>query len=371
VRACVLTQRSVFNDELWALWEGGFPHVLDKNTLETKREERFGGKVLSKDMAFTAHAKLVRSKTGQRTLVGLAIDYQQLFMGKAVLTVVEADEGVPVAQARVRAHRLPKDVKGLIVHDFSVTDDWVICVVSPVALSAVKLFLGYAQQDFLGRGKGCTRVFLLPRAGNGASAIKTFALNDASHVYHHIGAFVAPDGRIVLDVLATPQLWPLEPQNLHEDMRNPVNRPKVERWVLGDDSGVVERQRLWGGRTEDAGACELPITFRPHHAALYDEVYFIDQSIEREDGVAVEPQTSIVKLSGLASVHGPFACQTWSAPPRTYVGEPAPVEAMGGNAYVLVPLQDMARSVGGLAVLDAASMRAVAMLWADVWWPTT
>jgi carotenoid cleavage dioxygenase-like enzyme len=172
-----------FQDKLWALWEGGSPFELDPRTLQTRGMFHFG-KHVTADMGFTAHPKIVRDGgAGGRTMVAIAVDFRRMALpGGSPLTVLELDEDAPAAAVRATRHKLPQ-AGALVVHDFSVLDEWVVVIVSPVRLNLLKLAAGYSQQDFMSQAAGVTRVFLLPRKGRTEQRLQSFALQDASHVY--------------------------------------------------------------------------------------------------------------------------------------------------------------------------------------------
>jgi len=116
--------------KLWALHEGGHPFELDPKTLATRGPEHFGG-VLSKRVTFSAHPH-PDPKTGEVFNFGL--------------------EG-GLKGARLHAYRLSREgrlsevasasiSRMTFMHDFALSDNWMVFVVPPVSLNMPRMILG-------------------------------------------------------------------------------------------------------------------------------------------------------------------------------------------------------------------------------------
>ncbi len=117
----------VCSDRLLALWEGGHPHALDLETLETRGLDDVGG--LSKTMTFSAHPKR-DPKTGDVYNFGLS-------PGKnAMLNVYRIDATGKLKQRnQIELDGLP------IVHDFVMAGQYLLFFVSPVRANLLPLLL--------------------------------------------------------------------------------------------------------------------------------------------------------------------------------------------------------------------------------------
>ena len=113
---------------LLALWEGGLPHALDPFTLRTVGLDQMGGVLSEPGSAFSAHPRVDGSK---RRLVNFGIRFTAELPPAVWVDVWEwDDEG-----ALVQQHTFRPPSKGVMVHDFALTEDHIViffCPVKPV-----------------------------------------------------------------------------------------------------------------------------------------------------------------------------------------------------------------------------------------------
>ncbi|MEP1469458.1 MAG: carotenoid oxygenase family protein [Halieaceae bacterium] len=180
VRNTANTNVIYHGDKLFAMWEGGFPHLLN-NDLSTVGLYDYDGALKPGD-ALTAHPK-VCPDTGQLITCTQRWDspnyWLQVFdaAGKHMKTV-------PVEFER----------KG-IIHDLQITENYVIIFYAPAFHSIEKAMKG--EDPFLWEPDLGTRIVVIPRDGNGAN--KVFE-TEAFFSWHFCNGFER-NGEIVIDYI--------------------------------------------------------------------------------------------------------------------------------------------------------------------------
>jgi carotenoid cleavage dioxygenase-like enzyme len=118
-------------DKLLALWEGGNPHALDPQTLETWGTDNLGQ--LSEGAAFSAHPKC-DPKTGEIFNFGVAVGLN------ATLKVYKSDPTGKIIQHKsVALDGLP------LVHDFVLAGSYLVFFVPPVRVNLLTAGLGLSS----------------------------------------------------------------------------------------------------------------------------------------------------------------------------------------------------------------------------------
>jgi carotenoid cleavage dioxygenase len=178
VRNTANTNVIYHGEKLFAMWEGGFPHLLN-NDLSTVGLYDYDGTLKPGD-ALTAHPK-VCPDTGQLITCTQRWDspnyWLQVFdaAGKHMKTT-------PVAFER----------KG-IIHDLQITENYVVIFYAPAFHSMEKAMKG--EDPFLWEPDLGTRIVVIPRDGNGENKIFE---TDAFFSWHFCNGFER-DGKIVID----------------------------------------------------------------------------------------------------------------------------------------------------------------------------
>ena len=115
-------------DKLLALWEGGKPHALDLQTLETCSEDDLG--YLTKGLSYSAHCKQ-DGNTGEIFNFGVTPALN------AILNIYKSDSTGKII--KTATHQL----KGVpIIHDFVLAGQYLIFFISPVRLNLWPVLLG-------------------------------------------------------------------------------------------------------------------------------------------------------------------------------------------------------------------------------------
>ncbi|MCA9634687.1 MAG: carotenoid oxygenase family protein [Myxococcales bacterium] len=331
-----------WGDRLIAGWEGGTPHALDAESLETLGEETFGGLIAGQ--ATLAHMRKDAAR-GRLVLCSSA------GARNPRLTFRELDvDGALVAS---RSVTIPGS---LFIHDFVITPNWYVISGNPMRLK-----LGALAQMLSGGGTLLDAVaadearpgvlHLIPRSGVGPA--RTVRLPDHAFVVHFGGAFER-DGAVIVDACAFRSYTfgeefgyrgpnaPFDPAL--PDARAPqrlyrVTIPagaEVATWAQLVPHGV-DFPRVH----PDGDGCEVDLLFGacradPRHSDPFDTILRVDlRDPERPP-------------------------QLWTAPPDLFVGEPifAPDPARGDAGHVLAILSDGLGGASTLAIFDAAALDA-------------
>ena len=157
-------------------YEGGWPHRVDPNSLDTEGLESFGG-TLIKGLNFLAHTRYDAS-TGE--LFGVSFK-----PGKHSQFCVHGyrPDGTPTLRQEWTQFGMT------IIHDFLITDHYVILIENPIIPEIpvlVKALAGFASiMEALRQQERPARLFIFPRAGGEPRIIKL----DKSYVgFHHAAA---------------------------------------------------------------------------------------------------------------------------------------------------------------------------------------
>jgi all-trans-8'-apo-beta-carotenal 15,15'-oxygenase len=215
----------VHGGKLLALCEGGLPHRLDPVTLATLGEDDLGG-LLQADATFTAHPKLDRA-TGDMWGFGLAFGREPL------MHVYRVPASGPAE--KVTTLRLPF---ASFVHDFALTAEHLVVVVSPLALPQLPLGLMLGQTSFADalrwRPELGSRVALVNRRTGEARWTTT----DPFMMYHVVNAW-DEGAEVVLDVCAYPDGGSMDFfRGLMNGVIRSLQRPALKRLRIGRDGAV-------------------------------------------------------------------------------------------------------------------------------------
>ena len=165
-------------DKLLAMWEGGFPHLLN-NDLSTVGLYDYDGALKPGD-ALTAHPK-VCPDTGQLVSCTQRWDspnyWVQIFDARG---------------AHIRSVLVEFERKG-IVHDLQITNNYVVIFYAPAFHSVEKAMKG--ENPFMWEPELGTKIIAIPRSGRGENIVFE---TDAFFSWHFCNGFER-DGKIVID----------------------------------------------------------------------------------------------------------------------------------------------------------------------------
>jgi len=179
----------VLPDKLLALWEGGNPHALDLQTLETRGTDDLGQ--LEEGAPFSAHPK-IDPKTGEIFNFGVASGLN------ATLRVYKSDyTGKIIQQNSIPLDGLP------LVHDFVMAGQYLVFFVPPVRVNLLPVGVGlsnYSDALEWQPHKG-TQVIIFDR--------ETLSLVSRSEAeswfqWHFSNGYVDNDGSVIIDFVRYP-----------------------------------------------------------------------------------------------------------------------------------------------------------------------
>jgi carotenoid cleavage dioxygenase-like enzyme len=179
----------VLPDKILALWEGGNPHALDLQTLETKGIDSLTQ--LEQGAPFSAHPKR-DPKTGEIFNFGIAVGLN------ATLRLYKSDRtGKIIQQGSVQLDGIP------LVHDFVMVGPYLVFFVPPVRVNLLPTALGLSSySDALEwQPDRATQIIVLDR--------ETLSLVSRSETepwfqWHFSNGYVDTDGSIVIDFVRYP-----------------------------------------------------------------------------------------------------------------------------------------------------------------------
>lgn len=172
-------------NRLLALWEGGNPHALDLQTLETIGLDNLG--VLGAEETFSAHPK-VDPQTGEIYNFGV------MFGKNTFLQLYRCDRtGKMLQRNKIPLKSIP------LIHDFVLAGPYLIFCVSPVALNPLPLLLHWKSYSEAMRWKPeqGTQILVIDR-----NTLELVSQSEADpwFQWHFGNGFVDADGQVVIDL---------------------------------------------------------------------------------------------------------------------------------------------------------------------------
>ena len=237
---------------LYALWEAGPPHEIDPDTLETIGVRRFGGELRWLG-SFSAHPCFCPSS-------GAMFNFGVELVPRPHLRIYHTDR-----TGRLRHFRSTPLPYPAMVHDFALTERYLVFLVSPILPDAMAVLLGRAPIGDTLRyrpEKGSTFI-LVPRDGG-----KIRRIDHAAILQFHLSNAFDDGGDVVVDVITYGDACLLE------------RIARFQTSPLDDAPSVFTRFRITAsGRvlTEPLSdnSCEFPrhhpaYEGRPHRYAYYN-----------------------------------------------------------------------------------------------------
>ncbi len=177
---------------LLALWEGGLPHALDPETLETLGRYDFAGalrsvglaRVLAPEPPFAAHPRRC-ARTGEVWSFGLQV------APRPTLWIYRIDvRGELVETRRIRLPAMS------FMHDFVLTERFAVFFMTPVTFDVARALIGFASPvQSIRRAPGGTVALLVPRNGGPERRIP---LGSGFFLFHFFNGF-SDGATIVVD----------------------------------------------------------------------------------------------------------------------------------------------------------------------------
>jgi all-trans-8'-apo-beta-carotenal 15,15'-oxygenase len=234
--------------KLLALWEGGLPHRLDPETLETKGRYDFAGRLrnrtnllgrlLAPELPFSAHPK-------RDVATGDLFNFGTLLGDKNRLVLYRVrSDGTMDAPSFV-----PLDAPSF-VHDFVLTERYAVFFLSSVSFRVAPTLFGVATP--VGSLRSSDRpaaILLVPREGGPAITVPVAP----GFLFHFVNGFDDDAGRVVLDGMRLGALMPAAAfEALLDGKRIDAPAPEPTRYVID-----VARRRVTQSPLAETPA-ELP-----------------------------------------------------------------------------------------------------------------
>lgn len=265
---------------LFALWEGGPPHELDQATLETLGERRFGNELRWLG-SYSAHPCLCPSS-------GALFNFGVEFIPTPHLRIYRSDPA-----GKLRHYRSVSLPYVAMVHDFAITERYLVFLISPIIPDAIPVALGLkAIGDAMKyRPERGSCFILIPRDGGDVRRVE----HEAVLQFHLSNAF-DDRGDVVVDVITYDGGQLLD--SIARFRTSPLDRAPSEltRFRI-TESGRVIREQL------SDRSCEFPRHHpdregRPHRYAyyntrhhlgtMYDAITKLDLAVGAEDSYPAE-----------------------------------------------------------------------------------
>ncbi len=231
-------------NKLLALWEGGFPHSLDLETLETFELDHLSQ--LKPGEPFSAHPK-IDSRTGNIYNFGVSIG------AKITLNLYQSDvTGKVIKKSSHSLKRVP------MIHDFVMAGQYLVFFVSPVSLNLLPAALGFKSFSDAMEWKPelGTEVLIFDRD---TLSLVSRSETDPWFQWHYGNGWVNNEGNIIVEIVRYPDFT--TNQNLKEVGTGKLHTPaKGTLWNIHLDpqtGKVLNAEQLL-----DRG-CEFPIV--PSH----------------------------------------------------------------------------------------------------------
>jgi carotenoid cleavage dioxygenase-like enzyme len=327
-----------FAGRLLALKEDSLPYLVDPETLETMGEWDFGGQIGR--TPFTAHPK-IDSRSGALCAMG----YEAKGLGTRDIVYYEFD----AAGKKLREIWLEAPYAGM-VHDFAVTDNWIIFPVLPMTADADRMARGgrhFEWQPNLDYQFG-----VLSRTSD-AQGVRWFRGPNCFQA-HVLNAFEA-DGKLILDMpSASGNVFTFFPE-ADGSVPDPQSlRSELTRWTidLAAESDEAVPSTLF------AQPCEFPRCDPRYAGQAYRHAFVLalDPTLPfQHEALGPWPFQFFNQLAHVDTQGGGF--ETWFPGDAECFQEPTFVprsqDAAEGDGYVLVLVNHLLTHTTELVILDA------------------
>ncbi|TNE44102.1 MAG: carotenoid oxygenase family protein [Deltaproteobacteria bacterium] len=343
------TSVMIWQDRLFALMEGGKPTELSMDDLSTLGETDLGGVIPS---AFSAHPHEVPSRQA-------LYNFGMTFGKQSSIDLFELPhQGKPRMLGR-----LPVS-SPIMLHDFMVTENYMVFFVSPAKVSIWRAMLGIGPFDklFYWDKKGCVDVWVVPMDQPDEPI---HFQTDPFFQFHFANGYEKGD-EIIIDYVRYPDLGVLEALGKEPDER-PANQgewAKLTRAVLNLKTKTLTHERMWNE------ICDFPM-IHPHRLTQTYRYMWLTTEPDGQDDQE-RKVNEIVKLDLETGRDQRYMFGRGQNP-----SEPVFVARRDGSSeddgYILTMVYEPSLHQSYLAVMDARDMERepLAKVWFDHHIPTT
>ena len=324
-----------WGDKLLALWEGGQPHSLNPQNLETIGIDDVDG-ILQPGQTFSAHPRIEKGKDEKGDVL---VNFSVKPGLSSTITIFEFNSQGKLLKRY--SHYIPGFA---FLHDMAITPNYCIFFQNPISLNPLPFLLGL-------RGIGqcldfspnkSTQVILIPR--DGSKAIKILDTKPC-FVFHHCNAW-EKNGEIYVDSICYKSFSQID---LGDDFRevdfDSIPEGQLWRFKINLSENNVEHKLL------ESRCCEFP-TLNPNNVGEAYRYLFIGVA-DKPSGNA--PLQGILKIDWQTGEH-----QVFSVAPRGFTGEPLFVPFPNGvnedDGWLLMLMYDGAKHRSDVVILDARDL---------------
>jgi all-trans-8'-apo-beta-carotenal 15,15'-oxygenase len=333
---------------LLAMMEATLPTEVDPDTLETVGETDLGGVI---PRAFSAHPHYVPQR---KAIYNYGVRYGK----ETMLDLFELPfEGRP---RRLGSLPLPGPT---LLHDFIVTESYLVFFIVPLRLRIVRMFLGLGgfSDNLAWKPELGTEVIAVPIDAPGRAVRFT---TDAFHVWHYGNAFER-NGEIVVDFVRYPDFesnrWLTElfqgrtGAGASRDTTGVTG--SLYRAVIDLDRKRMTASEIW------ARPCEFPRVAPADDAADYRWLYAAAHAAG-DEGLGFQNVIAKVDMTTGAATEYQLPAGQYTSEP---VFAPRPGATEHDDGYLLALAYDADRHASACVILDARDLEAgpVARAWFD------
>ena len=332
--------------QLHALWEGGLPHRIDPQTLDTLARDDLGGalhndhsfidRLIAPELPYSAHPRLAPA-TGDLFNFGTVSGTKP-----ALMLYRQGPTGLVTQRERLVLPTMS------FLHDFTLTPRFRVFFLTPVAFDLPRTLLGFASPvETLHAMPGPTTILLLPRRGTQARSYSA----RPCFIFHFANAF--EDGpHVIIDADRLDRLpsVPVATKPRPGQSGSDYPRTILTRFILDTRSGQIEERVL----TEHTG--ELPTINPAHWTRPHRYTWSLGTPLDQPSPYA----------TGLLKVDAETCSSVFRDLRPNLAGEPIfvarPNSAAEDDGWILSMCYDARGHTGELLVLDAADLRTVCRL---------
>ncbi|WP_107668885.1 carotenoid oxygenase family protein [Cyanothece sp. BG0011] len=314
--------------KLWAMWEGGYPHQLNAETLETIGLDNLNG-LLDKE-TFSAHPRIIDD-----TFINFGVSG----ISPQTLTIWELNQ----QGEKIKSSSYPVDGFS-ILHDFLVTPNYYIFIKHPFKLNALPWLLGFKslEQCLSFDNESQTKILIISRQSKTMEVVET----EAFFGFHHGNAWESED-KIYLTTICSDSFPQRENDKMELDKMSFDQPIYGQLWQLTIDltSKKVTRQPLI------ERSCDFP-SVHPVSVGRKNRYLYLNVASQPTNKAPIQ---SIMKYD---QANGQY--QMWNPKERSFAGEPVFVPRQGtieeDNGYLLSVVYDASIHRSYLVILDAKNL---------------
>ncbi|MGB5593664.1 MAG: carotenoid oxygenase family protein, partial [Crocosphaera sp.] len=317
-----------WGDKLWAMWEGGYPHQLNPETLETMGLDNLEG-LLNKE-TFSAHPRII-----DETFINFGVSG----MSPQTLTIWELNQ----QGEKIKASSYPVDGFS-ILHDFLVTPNYYIFIKHPFKLNPLPWLLGIKslEQCLTFDNQKKTQIFIIDRNIQQIEILET----DVFFGFHHGNAWES-DNKVYLTTICSDTFPQRENDKMELDKMSFEEPIFGQLWQLTLDlsSKAVNRKPLL------ERSCDFP-SVHPEFVGKENRYLYLNVASQPTNNAPIQAIMKYDRSNG--------QYQMWSPGERSFAGEPVFVprqdEVGEDNGYLLSVVYDASTHRSSLVILDAQNL---------------